>query len=54
MQTNKCHSCQAENTLKSKECWNCGADISDSGHLKNIFWSFVIMAVFYYIVVGGS
>ena len=45
MKTNKCYKCQAENTLQSKECWNCGADISNKGHLKNMFWSAIVMGV---------
>jgi len=54
MKTNKCYKCQAENTLQSKECWNCGADISNKGHLKNMFWSAIVMGVLYYLFVYGA
>ena len=53
MKTNKCHSCGAHNTLKSKECFNCGADISKKGHFKSMVMSIIVMVILLYIFGGG-
>ena len=50
MTTNKCYSCDAHNTVKSKTCGNCGADISTGGHfkrwLRNVFLGILVLAGF--------
>lgn len=50
MQMNKCPKCDALNTLKSKECRNCGADISSIGKLKYQLMMVAIFIVIIYLV----
>jgi len=49
MRTNKCPKCDAHNTLKSRTCGNCGADITATGKAKT-FIGQIIMAG---LVIGG-
>ena len=47
MQTNKCLKCGAENPLKNKTCYNCGANITLLGSFKTIASAGVVLVVLY-------
>gem|GEM_PF-4855153 len=54
MRTKQCMQCKAENTLKSKECWNCGAPFGLKGAIKMIKPLLVIAAIFAVIMLIGG
>ena len=43
METKRCSRCNAHNTLQSKECWNCGADLTFKGFVKSTVWAIIIL-----------
>jgi len=49
MRTNKCPECDAHNTVKSRTCGNCGADITMGGKAKSFIKNIIILG----LVVGG-
>jgi hypothetical protein len=48
MRTRKCAKCDAENLLKNKTCYNCGAKIGVGQDLKIIFWAILIFIILIY------
>jgi len=49
MKTNKCPDCNALNTLKSRTCGNCGADITMGGKAKGLIKEVMIIG----LVIGA-
>ncbi len=47
MRVNKCPECDAKNTLQSRICWNCGANITAFGKVKSFIKGLIQIAIFF-------